>query len=70
MDSLRAPKIVKFYGSDEREHQFLAKTGEDLRLVWSKPPIRDTGCCCHPRTGVPCFRLGPCRTNGWSNCSV
>ena len=21
--------------------------------VWSRNPIRDTSCCCHPLTGVP-----------------
>ena len=30
--------------------------------VWSETPIRDNSrCCCHPLTGVPCLRLGPCR---------
>jgi DNA-dependent protein kinase catalytic subunit len=32
MESLRAPKVIRFFGSDEREHKFLAKSGEDLRL--------------------------------------
>ena len=27
--------------------------------VWSKPPIRDTGCCSRPLTGVPFFAPGP-----------
>ena len=27
--------------------------------AWSGTPIRDTGCCCHPLTGVPCLRPGP-----------
>ena len=28
---------------------------------WSKPPIRDTSCCYHTLTGVPCLRPGPRR---------
>ena len=31
-----------------------------LGKVWSKNPIRDTRCSCHPLTGVPCLRSGPC----------
>ena len=29
--------------------------------MWSETPIRDTSCCDHPLTGVPCLRLGPRR---------
>ena len=29
--------------------------------AWSKPPIRDTSCGCHPLTGVPYLRFGPRR---------
>ena len=32
MNSLRMPKAVKLLGSDQREHAFLVKGGEDLRL--------------------------------------
>ena len=26
-------------------------------MVWSGTPIRDTSCCFHPLTGVPCLRV-------------
>ena len=26
--------------------------------------FRDTSCCVHPLTGVPCSRFGPCRGHG------
>ena len=41
----------------------LQEHSEELRTrcVWSKPPIRDTSCCCHPLTGVPYLRPGPRR---------
>ena len=26
--------------------------------AWSRTPIRDISCCCHPLTGVPCLRPG------------
>ena len=29
--------------------------------MWSETPIQDTSCCCHPLTGVPYLRPGPCR---------
>ena len=29
--------------------------------AWSRTPIRDTSCWCHPLTGVPCLRPGPRR---------
>ena len=29
------------------------------RAAWSGTPIRDTGCCCRPRTGVPYLGSGP-----------
>jgi DNA-dependent protein kinase catalytic subunit len=32
LESIRAPKKVVFYGSDDKEYPFLAKGGEDLRL--------------------------------------
>eukprot|EP01105_Mastigella_eilhardi_P003802 TRINITY_DN1496_c0_g1_i7.p1 TRINITY_DN1496_c0_g1~~TRINITY_DN1496_c0_g1_i7.p1 ORF type:complete len:3703 (-),score=882.72 TRINITY_DN1496_c0_g1_i7:1157-12265(-) len=32
LSSLRVPKCLTLYGSDEREHKFLVKGGEDLRL--------------------------------------
>lgn len=32
MKSLRRPKLLKLIGSDEREHRWLLKSGEDLRL--------------------------------------
>jgi DNA-dependent protein kinase catalytic subunit len=32
MSSLRKPKRICIYGTDEREHHFLVKGGEDLRL--------------------------------------
>ena len=32
LSSLRAPKKVDFYGSDDKEYPFLAKGGEDMRL--------------------------------------
>ena len=35
---------------------------ESAAEVWSGTPIRDTGCCYHPLTGVPCLRPGPRRT--------
>ena len=30
-------------------------------VLAQRPPIRDSGCCCHPLTGVPCLRPGPRR---------
>ena len=32
MQSLRKPKRIAMLGSDEKEHMFLVKGGEDLRL--------------------------------------
>lgn len=32
MDSLRKPKKITIRGSDEREHSFMVKGGEDLRI--------------------------------------
>lgn len=32
MNSLRRPKVLTFYGSDENDYKFLIKGGEDLRL--------------------------------------
>lgn len=32
MSSIRKPKRIRIYGTDEREYLFLVKGGEDLRL--------------------------------------
>ena len=32
--------------------------------AWPGTPIRDTSCCRHPPTAVPCLRLGPCLRPG------
>ena len=49
---------------DERNSHFVACHATSLVHsavlgAWSKPPTRNTSCCCHPLTGVPCSRLGP-----------
>ena len=33
----------------------------ELFGAWSRTPIRDTSCCCHPLIDVPCLRPGPHR---------
>ncbi len=54
MGSLRKPKRLKIHGSDEREHPFLVKGGEDLRLdqrvqqlfaVMNEMFALDAACC-------------------------
>lgn len=32
MNSMRKPKRLTIHGDDERDHMFLVKAGEDLRL--------------------------------------
>ena len=36
----------------------------DLPKEWSRTPIRDTSCCCHPLTDVLYLRPGPRRAGG------
>ena len=32
--------------------------------MWPESPLRDTGCCDRPLTGVPYLRIGPRRADG------
>ena len=55
MSSLRKPKRITIRGDDEREHMFLIKGGEDLRMDQRVEQVR--GLIANNRTASVIIRL-------------